>query len=206
MLQEETRLELGGASKKSFSMVYPISELESLNFIKNRRITLIGPEIKEISTPSVDFGMFILIGGKRISENDWTSLRQFNFISNGIEGFLIRSVPRRFWCRLNSKIIQNEFSFEFLGNAIFYLYTQKFKNLIENIEILFIVSYPNLIDQFIKITSDISTDINKKWKSKIDKWKKNLDCEYDWGCEICPYREECYNIKEVLVERERIGN
>ncbi len=187
-------------------MVYPISESESLNFIKSRRITLIGPEIKEISTPSVDFGMFILIGGKRISENDWTSLRQFNFISNGIEGFSIRSVPRRFWCRINSKIIKNNFSFEILGNAIFYLYTQKFKNLIENIEILFIVSYPNLIDQFIKTTSDISADINKKWKSKIDKWKKNIDCDYDWGCEICPYREECYNIKEVLVERERIGN
>ena len=180
--------------------------MESLNFIKNRRITLIGPEIKEISTHSVDFGMFILIGGKKISENDWTSLRQFNFISNSIEGFLIRSVPRRFWCRLNSKIIQNNFSFKFLGNAIFYLYTQKFKNLIEYIEILFIVSYPNLIDQFIKTTSDISADINKKWKSKIDKWKKNIDCDYDWGCEICPYREECYNIKEVLVERERIGN
>ncbi|MHA2282997.1 MAG: hypothetical protein ACXAC5_19325 [Promethearchaeota archaeon] len=206
MLQEETQLELGGATKKSFSLIYPISDSESLKYIKNRRITLIGPEIKEIATPSIDFGMFILIGGKRISEKDWSSLRQFNFVSNGIEGFLIRSVPRRFWCRINSKIIQNNFSFEFLGNAIFYLYTQKFKNLIENIEILFIVSYPNLIDQFVKTTSDISTDINKKWKSKIDKWKKNIDCDYDWGCEICPYREECYNIKQVLVERERIGD
>ena len=34
----------------------------------------------------------------------------------------------------------------------------------------------------------------------------NIDCDYNWGCEICPYREECYNIKQVLVERERIGN
>jgi CO dehydrogenase/acetyl-CoA synthase beta subunit len=167
---------------------------------------LIGPEIRDISASTIDFGMFILIGGKKISENDWTSLRQFNFISNSIEGFLIRSVPRRFWCRINSEIIQNNFSFEFLGNAIFYLYTQKFKTLIEKIEILFIASYPKLIDRFIKTTSDISTDINKKWKDKIDKWKKKIDCDYDWGCEICPYRDECYNIKQVLVERERIGN
>ena len=186
--------------------MYPISESDSLKYIKNQRITLIGSEIKEISAPSIDFGMFIIIGGKNISEKDWSSLRHFNFISNGIEGFSIRTIPRRFWCRINSKVIQNNFSFKFLGNAIFYLYTQKFKNLIEYIEMLFIVSYHNLIDQFIKTTSDISTYINKKWKNKIDKWKKNIDCDYDWGCEICPYREQCYDIKQVLVERERVGN
>ena len=42
-------------------------------------------------------------------------------------------------------------------------------------------------------------------QAKIDEWRKRIDCEYDWGCEICPYQEECYNIKQVLVERERIG-
>ena len=206
ILQEETRLELGGVTKKSFSLVYPISELKSLNYINDRRITLIGPEIREISTSSIDFGMFILIGGKNISENDWASLRQFNFISSGIEGFSIRSVPRRFWCRINSKVIQNDFSFEFLGNAIFYLYTHKFKNLIEKIEIIFIVSYPDVIDQFIETTSEIFSYLNTKWKNKIDDWKKRVDCDYDWACDLCPYREECYNVKQVLSERERIGN
>jgi CO dehydrogenase/acetyl-CoA synthase beta subunit len=206
ILQEETQLELGGVNKKSFSLIYPISELESLNHINNRRITLIGPEIKEISSESIDFGMFISIGGKGISENDWTSLKQFNFISDSIEGFSIRSVPRRFWCRINSKVIQNNFSFKFLGNAIFYLYSQKFKNLIETIEIMFIVSYPDLIDQFIETTSEISSYLNTKWKSKVDDWKKRVDCDYDWACDLCPYREECYSVKQVLSERERIGN
>jgi CO dehydrogenase/acetyl-CoA synthase beta subunit len=206
ILQEETQLELGGATKKSFSLVYPISELESLDYINDRRITLIGPEIREISLPSIDFGMFILIGGKKISENDWASLRQFSFISNGIEGFSIRSVPRRFWCRINSQVIQNNFSFEFLGNAIFYLYTQKFKNLIEKIEIIFIVSYPDLIDQFIKTASGITSYLNAKWKNRIYDWKKKVDCDYDWACNICPYRDKCQNVKEVLIEREKIGN
>ncbi len=206
ILQEETQLELGGVNKKSYSLVYPVSELKSLNYINNRRITLIGPEIREISAPSIDFSMFILIGGKNISENDWASLKQFNFISSGIEGFSIRSVPRRFWCRINSTVIQNNFSLEFLGNAIFYLYTQKFKNLIEKIEIIFIMSYPDLINQFIETTSEISSYLSTKWKNKIDDWKKRVDCDYDWACDLCPYREECYNVKQVLSERERIGN
>ena len=44
-----------------------------------------------------------------------------------------------------------------------------------------------------------------RWKKKIDEWKKRIDCDYDWGCEICPYQEECYDIKKTLVEREKIG-
>ena len=201
ILQEETKLELGGTNKQSFSVIYPILELE---FIKDGKITLIGEEINDISDTSVDFGMFILIGAKKLSEKDKNSLRQFNFISNGIEGFIIRTIPRRFWCRISTDVIKKNFSFEFLGNAIMYLYTQKFEDLIESIEILFINSYPNIINEFNKLTSEIREQISAKWKKKIEEWKKKIDCEYDWACEICPYKEDCYMIKETLVEREQL--
>ncbi len=203
ILQEETKLELGGINKKSFSLVYPFSELDFINTVKKGTITLIGLENKDIHDLSIDFGMIILIGGKNITEKDCDSLRQFNLISNGIEGFLIRTIPRKFWCRISEKIIK-DFTFEFLGNAIFYLYKQRFKDLIESMEIFFVNTYTNVIDEFIKITSKINTYINEKWLKKIENWKKRIDCEYDWGCEICPYQEECYEIKQVLVEREKI--
>ncbi len=204
ILQEETSLELGGINKKSFSLIYPFSEPNFINQLKNGRITLIGFEKNKINQFSVDFGMIILIGGKKISEKDWDSLRQFGFISNGIEGFLIRTIPRKFWCRIGTKIIKN-FTFNFLGNAIFYLYKQRFTNLIESMEIFFVNTYSNVIDDFIEITSKINIFINEKWLKKIENWKKRIDCEYDWGCEICPYQAECYNIKQALVEREKIG-
>ncbi|MFX1279745.1 MAG: hypothetical protein ACFFA3_10035, partial [Promethearchaeota archaeon] len=130
ILQEETKLELGGVNKKSFSLVYPINTSNFSDLLNNNVITSIGPEIKDISDSSIDFGMIILIGGSKITEKDFQSLKRFNFISNGIDGFLIRSIPRRFWCRISSKIIEY-FSFQFLGNAIIYLYKQKFGNLIE---------------------------------------------------------------------------
>ena len=203
ILQEETKLELGGINKKSFSLIYPFSNLDFIKYIKNEKITLIGLESKDISDLSIDFGMIILIGGNAITEKDWDSFRQYTLISHGIEGFLIRTIPRKFWCRISEKIIKN-FTFEFLGNAIFYLYKQRFKDLIESMEIFFVNTYPNVIDDFIKIISKINTYINEKWLKKIENWKKRIDCEYDWGCEICPYQEECYEIKQVLVERERI--
>ncbi len=204
ILQEETKLEFGGTNKKSFSLVYPFSNSVFSNFINNGSITLIGQKIRDITDLSIDFGMIILIGVKNITEKDWDSMRHFNLISNGIEGFLIRTIPRKFWCRISKNILPN-FSFEFLGNAIFYLYQHRFTNLIETMEIIFVNTYTDVIDEFIRITSKINSYINEKWLEKIENWKKRIDCEYDWGCEICPYQAECYELKQVLVERERIG-
>jgi CO dehydrogenase/acetyl-CoA synthase beta subunit len=203
ILQEETSLELGGTNKKSLSLIYPLSNSNFIKNLNNGRITLIGLEKKDLTSLSIDFGMIILIGGKNLTEIEWKLLRQFNFISNSIEGFSIRTIPRKFWCRVSKKIIKN-FTFEFLGNSIYYLYRQRFMDLIESMEIFFVNSYSDVIDNFIEITSKINTLIYEKWLKKIEDWKKRIDCEYDWGCEICPYQEECYEIKQVLVEREKI--
>ena len=118
---------------------------------------------------------------------------------------MIRTIPRRFWCRISENVI-NEFSFEFFGNAIMYLYKQKFKDLIKSMEIIFINSYPDLIDEFIEITSDIREYVESKWKEKVEKWKKRVDCDYDWDCEECIYYEVCEDVKDVLEERNKIEN
>ncbi|MFW9999980.1 MAG: hypothetical protein ACFE9Q_07550 [Candidatus Hodarchaeota archaeon] len=202
ILQEETHLELGGMERRSFSIVYPINDS---NLIDDGNIIILGPETHQILEKNVDFGLFIIIGVRSLSKKDYNEIKSLNFLSNGIEGFSIRTIPRRFWCRISKEVFKKDFSFEFLTNAIIYLYRQKFKDLIENIEIIIICSYPDSIENFIEISSDLTDKFREQFKAKIDEWKKRIDCEYDWGCEICPYQEECYNIKQVLVERERIG-
>ena len=201
ILEEETGLELGGVNRKSFSIIFPIKDSQ---LIEHGKITLLGKEINEISEPNIDFGLMILIGINNATEKDKEELNQLNFVSNGIEGFSIRTIPRRFWCRISKSALQKGFSFEFLGNAIITLYKQKFKELVESIEVVFINLYPNSIEQFIVLSSDIVSKFKEKWKKKIEEWRKRIDCEYDWGCDICPYQEECYELKQVLVSREKL--
>ncbi|MHA2288623.1 MAG: hypothetical protein ACXABG_07540 [Promethearchaeota archaeon] len=201
ILEEETGLELGGMNRKSFSIVIP---LKLKHTITHGKITLLGRQVNKITEPTIDFGVIILIELSDKTHYNEDELRQLNFISNGIEGFSIRTIPRRFWCRISKSALQKGFSFEFLGAAIIDLYKRKFQDLVESVEILFINSYPSSIGQVIALTSDITTKDKEKWKKKIDVWKKRIDCDYDWGCEICPYREECYNIKQVLVSREEL--
>ena len=201
ILEEETGLELGGVNRKSFSIIFPISDIQ---LVEHGKITLLGREINKIEDTNIDFGMLILIGINEATDKEIDELKQLNFISNGIEGFSIRTIPRRFWCRISNSALKKGFSFEFLGKAIISLYKQKFNDLIESIEVIFINSYQDSIEQFIVRSSDILSKSKEKWKKKIEAWRKRIDCDYNWGCEICPYREECYNIKQVLVSREEI--
>jgi CO dehydrogenase/acetyl-CoA synthase beta subunit len=201
ILQEETSLELGGVNRNSFSMIYTVNDLD---LIKNGRITLLGPEVNEIQESSIDFGIFILIMVGEDQNKVIDELKHLSFISNSIEGFMIRTIPRRFWCRISSQLFEKNFSFEFLGNAIIHLYNQKFGALIRSIEIFIINSYPNSIKEFIELSSEITKKSNESWKLKVEEWKKRLECDYDWACEICPYSEECYDIKQLLNKRKEI--
>ena len=201
ILGEETGLELGGVNRKSFSIIFPIS---NARLVEHGKITLLGREINTIRETNIDFGMMVLIGIKKNAEKEVDELRHLNFISNGIEGFSIRTIPRRFWCRISTLALKKGFSFEFLGNAIISLYQQKFKGLIKSTEVIFINSYQDSIEQFIVLSSDIYSKLKEKRKNKIEEWRKRIDCDYDWGCEICPYKEECYRIKQLLVSREEI--
>ncbi|MFX1497652.1 MAG: hypothetical protein ACFFBH_09015 [Promethearchaeota archaeon] len=198
ILQEETSLELGGPKKKSFSLIYPFKDF---NFLDDGKIVIVGPETKELSEKAIDFGIIILIGVNSVSEKIFDQFRNIAFISNGIEGFMIRTIPRKFWCRISNNVI-NKISFELLANAILYLYNARFGNFIKAIEIILISSELDIIDSLIDMTSSIQDVFNLKWKEKVNEWKRRIDCNFNWECAECPYYDLCENIKEVLKKRE----
>ena len=200
ILKEETGLELGGMNKKSFLLIYPINES---NLLKDGNIILIGPEINAIRESTIDFGILLLVSLNKNSSKELKDLNSFSFISNSIEGFSIRSIPRKFWSRISKDTLKKGFSFALLGSAIEHLYRLKFDNQIEAIELIFISSSSDDIIEFLSISTDLIHNLNKKWLKKLDNWKKRIDCDYDWGCEICPYQVECYEIKKVLVARNK---
>ena len=71
-------------------------------------------------------------------------------------------------------------------------------------EIIIVNSHPDSILKFIELTEEIRDSQRTRWKEKIEKWKENIDCDYDWDCADCPYEETCDEVKEVLEEREKI--
>ena len=55
-----------------------------------------------------------------------------------------------------------------------YLYKEKFGDLVESMEIIFISSLPEEISEFMEVTSEIREHLGKRWKDKIEEWKKYL--------------------------------
>ncbi len=201
ILEEETQIELGGINKYSTSVIFPLS---NKNNIQNGQITLIGPEIQEIRENNIDFGQIIIIGGKKISESHYNDFQRLQFISDGIQGFVIRSIPRRFWCRISKDAIKKGFSFNLLGNSIIYLFKKQFPELIEAIEIIFISASELNIKKFEEVISKIREIYKRNWAKKIEEWKERVDCNYDWVCDVCPYNETCYNISDIYELRKNI--
>ena len=201
ILEEETEIELGGFGKKSFSLIYPIEEGE----IKDGNISLLGPELDIKSNKSLDFGMLLIIEVQKLTGQIFRELNTFRVLSDGIEGFSIRTIPRRFWCRISQNLMKKNFSFEIFGNAIIELYKSKFDD-IKSMEVCFINSDLDVIEKFLELTSQISLEFEKNWRKKVDEWKKRIDCEYDWGCDICPYQVDCQDFKNLLVSRNQLEN
>ena len=171
--------------------------------IQDGNINIIGPEINLIHESCIDFGILLLINVKDSSNTQLKGLNSFTFISDSIEGFSIRSIPRKFWSRISRDILKKGFSLQFLANAILYLYRIQFSDIIKAMEILIINSQSDSIEKFLSVSIDLTRKLKENWLKKIDNWKKRIDCDYDWGCDICPYQVECYEIKKVLIARNK---
>jgi CO dehydrogenase/acetyl-CoA synthase beta subunit len=201
VLNEDLGIELGGMSNTSFSMIYPTSKM-----LDDDRdlVFVLGNEIHQIKTTTINFGIFILIQLDQLDDSLFTQLRHFSSISNDIEGFSIRSIPRRFWCRISDEVIKKGFSFEFLGKAIIHSYKKRYEGLINSIKVFMINSNGIVITKFLTNISSMKAEINQRWKKKIEDWKKRIDCDYQWACEICPYISACQNIQQILESRKKI--
>ncbi|MBD3194038.1 MAG: hypothetical protein GF317_03215 [Candidatus Lokiarchaeota archaeon] len=201
VLKEELGLELGGMEKTSFSLIYPTNEKldDDRDFIY-----LLGNETDEVNSNAIHFGIFILIQSNNLEDKLFDDLRHFSLISNSIEGFSTRSIPTRFWCRITENVLKKGFSFEILGKAIVYLYKKRFGETLNSIKIFIINSDEELLKLFLKLISNLKSKINKHWIDKINDWKKRLDCDYSWTCEICPFLSACQNIQEILQKRKEI--
>jgi CO dehydrogenase/acetyl-CoA synthase beta subunit len=199
ILEEETEIELGGFGKKSFSIIYPIEK----GAMTDGKISLLGPELDVKSKKSLDFGMLIIIEVQKLTEQTYRELNTFRVLSDGIEGFSIRTIPRRFWCRISQNLMKKNFTFEIFGNAIIELYKSKFDN-IKSMEVYFINADLDAIELFLELTSQLALEFEQNWRKKVDDWKKRIDCEYDWGCDICPYQLDCQDIKNLLTTRNHL--
>jgi len=172
ILREDTFIELGNPVAGSCNfLIYT----KNPSIIKDGRIHLIGPDIQEKPGESLPFGQVLMVGGKELGEDDQQALEQGQYITDQVEGYMIRSAAQHIWSRVSKDAVKRGFCFETLGRVL--------------------IKLNNIALQVMKITREIQ---KKKWRIKgVD-----LDCTLEWDCSNCSDKPLCDNIREVIAIRK----
>ncbi|MHA1378689.1 MAG: carbon monoxide dehydrogenase [Candidatus Helarchaeota archaeon] len=196
LLKDDTAVELGSPQTASCAFIVLIN---FTHLIDDGKITLIGPDISESDGKALDFGQVLLIGGSNLTDEQYKPLERAQYIGDQIEGFMIRTVPQKLWCRISKNVIKKGFSFEVLGKALMHIYKTKFP-LIEKMEVIFVTSNRKDVEELDliakKVRAKYSKLFQKEMKARIERIR--TDCDNPWECSTCPDQETCDEIEDML--------
>ena len=200
VLRGDTFAELGSPEAGSFA--FPLWT-DDTALIKDGRITLIGPDILESRGASLPFGQILIAAGKELSDKQHSALDESQYISDQIEGYMVKSTPGRMWTRTSNTVAERGFGFEALGKALTAIYKLHIPQ-IEAMEIVFVTSgkedvrrLDEISEQVKKISKDI---IRETW---LARGYDILECTLGWDCNSCPDKPVCDDIKAVITVRKK---
>ena len=199
ILREDTFIELGNPTAGSCNfLIYT----KNPSIIKDGRIHLIGPDIREKRGESLPFGQVLMVGGEALEEDDQQALDQGQYISDQVKGYMIRSSAQHIWSRVSKDAVKGGFCFEILGRVLMASLKSDVSK-IQAMEIVFVTSSKKDIERLNHIASQVNK-INREIKKK--KWQMkgvDLDCTLERDCGNCSDKSLCDNIREVIAIRKR---
>ena len=192
ILRSDTYLELGNPLAGSCAFVL---WTDKPSLIRDGKITLLGPDIPESANGSLPFAQVLIVGGEDLTDRDHESLVQHQYVSDRIEGYMIKSAPDRVWSRVSKEAARKGFDFETLGRALMGVVKSE-EPRVQAMEILFVTvskeavqGLGNVAVQVRKISKDI---VKENWKIR----GYDIECASD--CSSCGEKAVCDEIREVL--------
>jgi CO dehydrogenase/acetyl-CoA synthase beta subunit len=200
ILQEDAFVELGNPGIASSSFVVWSDEISS---VVDGRITCIGPDIPQSEGQSLPFGQVMIVSGSELEEAHYPELERTQYSSDQIEGYMLRSVPRRVWSRVSKDAAARGFCFDTLGRALMSVFRGKHP-LLEATEVVFVTSSKEDVVQLDAIGADV-----RKFTGELKKLVRQQDDSYDcvdYDCDTCDDRPVCDSIRELTrMRRKKTG-
>lgn len=186
ILGSDTAVELGSPQTVSVSFFLWTEDLEK---IKDRTITVVGPELCETDQKQLPFGKIVLLGGHGFSEeNSYSRYQEINRIrfQMSLSGYMMRAVLQegKEWSRVGTEAMQRGFSLQVLGSELI----REFQSLdyIDKAAVIFVTSSA----QDVMELKPIGDKVNKTMRA-MNKIYENL--EYD--CAACDFSDVCNEVE-----------
>lgn len=197
VLANDTGVELGHPRDASTSFLLWVNDPEN---VADHRITVIGPDLPDITDRRASFGRIVIVGGNDFNEtNSFERYREMELLRYDIDldGYMMRGVSQyqREWSRISKEALENGFSFKVLGGALI----EKFAALpyIQATEVIFITQSREAVLE-IKTMADRAIKII----GAMNKMAESLS----FDCSACEYRDVCGDVAELRSMRKALKN
>jgi len=200
ILRGDTYAELGKPSAGSSAFVMWTTDP---SLVRDGRVTLIGPDIQEAGAESLPFGQVLIAGGSELGMQEQPALEQKQYLSNLLEGYMVKSSPGRVWARVSKQAAARGFDFEMLGKALIAIYKTQLPK-IESAEILFVTSGKQEIAQLETIATQVRV-LGKAFRRDALRARGHelIDCTLGTDCASCEVKPDCDDIRDVVKIRKR---
>ena len=203
ILRRDTFIELGNPEVGSSAFLL---WTDNSSLVTDGRITLIGSDIPESPGASLPLGQVLIVGGKEIGDKEHDALERSQYISDQIEGYMLRSTLGQTWGRVSKDAAARGFSFETLGRGLMALLKAEVPG-IEAMEIVFVTSNKEDLQPLSRIAKQVQ-EIGRKISKEV--WKAKgydiVECGNGVSCGSCSSKKVCDDIREVInVQKKETG-
>ena len=195
VLGQDTAVELGNPKNASTAFLVWVNDPAVL---KNGRISIVGPDLAELSGQQVSFGKIVMVGGTDFNAgNSYDRYREMELLRYDIhlKGYMMRGVSQyqREWSRVSHEAVNNGFSFKHLGAALM----DQFLNLdyVKSVETIFIASGRDDV-----LAAKTISDQVFKLISAMNKMAEELS----FDCDTCDYNDVCGDVAELRSMRKKL--
>jgi len=191
----DTAVELG--HPKEGSTAFLIWTREPMR-LRNKRISVLGPDLHELVGKRIPFGKIILLGVDGFNENN--SYKRYRQLENvrydiRLKGYMMRGVSQygREWSRVSRSAIDDGFSFPILGGALVDRYLE-FK-FVQTVEVVFFTSGRKDMKPFLPIAENAL---------KIIGAMNKMIEEVSYDCDTCEYSDICGEVEDLRALRRSL--
>jgi hypothetical protein len=200
ILRGDTFVELGSPEAGSCAFVL---WTERPSLVKDGRVTLIGPDIPDSEGGSLPFGQVVMVGGAGLGQAEHQALDQSQYVSDQVEGYMIKSTPGRMWSRVSKDAASKGLNFHALGQALIAIFKSEVDK-VEGVEVIFVTSSKDDVQRIV----DIAAQVQKIGKDIVrEAWLARgydiLECNIGGDCGQCTDKSVCDEIREVISVRKK---
>jgi acetyl-CoA decarbonylase/synthase complex subunit beta len=173
----QTHVELGGPKVEH---KFELLRAKALEEVEDGKITVIGPDIRDLEKKGYPFGMYIEVAGEEVEEDlEGVFERRLHDYCNYVEGIMHVNQRYDLQMRVSEKSVKKGFnSFQFLGKVLQKLYKSELP-IIEKMQITFITD-PEKVDEMWREAMKIYEARDARARGL-----KDDDVEEFYGCNLC---------------------